>query len=86
MKALAASIPKNLKAVRETGSDFSKVKSFSNFPHFFLQHMVPVMLEVVAQNHQLQNSRLEHESNPTPLFFWLWLWLWFFILSSNQSD
>ena len=35
MKALAASIPKNLKAVHETGSDFSKVKSFSNFPHFF---------------------------------------------------
>jgi len=46
VKALAASIPKNLKAVHETGSDFSKVKSFSNFPHFFLQHMVPVMLEV----------------------------------------
>ena len=36
VKALAASIPKNLKAVHETGSDFSKVKSFSTF--FFATH------------------------------------------------
>ena len=80
VKALAASIPKNLKV--KLGVIFPRKIIFHIF---FLQHMVPVMLEVAEL--KIISSKIHGwNMNQTPQLHFFLLWLWFFIFLSNHSD